>query len=123
MMDSSMFHLLFSQICFLFTFTCLLPPNTSFNIIFHSQFLFCFRFYYMPNLYLLLCSTTTMASHSLPTSGVREPTGTTLAAETLPHEMNDMKIRDDRVSQLIIYFLISFSTINDIHSFIHILPF
>ncbi|XP_024965533.1 shaggy-related protein kinase alpha [Cynara cardunculus var. scolymus] len=33
---------------------------------------------------------------SLPASGVREPTGTTLAAQTLPNEMNDMKIRDDR---------------------------
>ncbi|KAJ9547582.1 hypothetical protein OSB04_020125 [Centaurea solstitialis] len=35
---------------------------------------------------------------SLPTSGVREPTGTTTtlaAAETLPYEMNDMKIRDE----------------------------
>ena len=40
-----------------------------------------------------------MASVSVvPPSGVREPSGTTHAAERLPEEMNDMRIRDDRVS-------------------------
>lgn len=38
-----------------------------------------------------------MASVSVvPASGVKEPSGNTVAAEKLPDEMNDMKIRDDR---------------------------
>lgn len=38
-----------------------------------------------------------MASVSVvPASGVREPSGNTVAAERLPDEMNDMKIKDDR---------------------------
>ncbi|KAI7751542.1 hypothetical protein M8C21_013401, partial [Ambrosia artemisiifolia] len=38
-----------------------------------------------------------MASASVvPASGVREPSGNAVAAEKLPDEMNDMKIRDDR---------------------------
>ncbi|KAL8236174.1 hypothetical protein R6Q59_017255 [Mikania micrantha] len=38
-----------------------------------------------------------MASASVvPATGVREPSGNAVAAEKLPDEMNDMKIRDDR---------------------------
>lgn len=44
-----------------------------------------------------------MASVSvIPASGVREPSGNTAAVERLPDEMNGMKIRDDRVSGIII---------------------
>lgn len=50
----------------------------------------------MPNLLLCNCRQDNNIMASLPASGVRQPTGTTLAAQTLPHEMNDMKIRDDR---------------------------
>ncbi|PKI76087.1 hypothetical protein CRG98_003448, partial [Punica granatum] len=38
-----------------------------------------------------------MASVGMPpTSGLREPSGHAVAADTLPDEMNDMKIRDDK---------------------------
>lgn len=39
-----------------------------------------------------------MASVSVaPTSGLRDPTGNTGGLDRLPDEMNDMKIRDDKV--------------------------
>lgn len=51
-----------------------------------------------------------MASVSVaPSSGVREPSGNTVAVDRLPEEMNDMKIRDDKVDFcpfLSFYFLI-----------------
>lgn len=47
-----------------------------------------------------------MASVSvLPVSGVREPSGNTVAVERLPDELNDMKIRDDRVSDLVLCYI------------------
>ena len=40
-----------------------------------------------------------MASVSVaPTSGIRDPSGNTAGVDKLPDEMNDMKIRDDKVS-------------------------
>lgn len=40
-----------------------------------------------------------MASISVvPTSGLRDPSGNTAGVDVLPDEMNDMKIRDDKVS-------------------------
>ena len=39
-----------------------------------------------------------MASVSVaPNAGVREPSGNNVAVDRLPEEMNDMKIRDDKV--------------------------
>ena len=39
-----------------------------------------------------------MASVSIvPTSGLREHSGNTVGVDRLPDEMNDMKIRDDKV--------------------------
>lgn len=39
-----------------------------------------------------------MASLSVvPTSGLREPSGNSAGVDRLPEEMNDMKIRDDKV--------------------------
>ena len=33
----------------------------------------------------------------IPASGLREPSANTAAMDKLPQEMNDMKIRDDKV--------------------------
>jgi hypothetical protein len=33
-----------------------------------------------------------------PMSGLREPSGNSVGVDRLPEEMNDMKIRDDKVS-------------------------
>lgn len=39
-----------------------------------------------------------MASVSVvPAPGLREPSGSTFGVDRLPDEMNDMKIRDDKV--------------------------
>jgi hypothetical protein len=37
-----------------------------------------------------------------PTSGLREPSGHTVGVDRLPEEMNDMKIRDDKVSTALV---------------------
>ena len=34
-----------------------------------------------------------------PTSGLREPSGHNAGVDRLPEEMNDMKIRDDKVCE------------------------
>lgn len=40
-----------------------------------------------------------MASVSvIPASGVRDPSGNTAGVDKLPEEMNDMRIRDDKVN-------------------------
>lgn len=38
-----------------------------------------------------------------PTSGLREPSGHTVGVDRLPEEMNDMKIRDDKVRIALIW--------------------
>ena len=42
-----------------------------------------------------------MASVSVvPASGLREPSGNAVGVDNLPNEMNDMKIRDDKVNHV-----------------------
>ena len=38
-----------------------------------------------------------MASVGVAPAGLREPSGNTVGVDKLPEEMNDMKIRDDKV--------------------------
>lgn len=47
-----------------------------------------------------------------PTSGLRDPSGHTVSVDRLPEEMNDMKIRDDKVSTALVGISLSSS-----HSF------
>ena len=47
-----------------------------------------------------------MASVSIvPTSGLREPSGNTVGADRLPDEINDIKIRDDKVCYQFLQFV------------------
>lgn len=38
----------------------------------------------------------------VPTAGLREPSGHAVGVDKLPEEMNDMKIRDDKVCELLV---------------------
>lgn len=44
-----------------------------------------------------------------PTSGLREPSGHAVGVDKLPEEMNDMKIRDDKVCKPLVKCLSVFS--------------
>lgn len=46
-----------------------------------------------------------------PTSGLREPSGHNAGVDRLPEEMNDMKIRDDKVDHVVplLHFFFFFS--------------
>lgn len=44
-----------------------------------------------------------------PTSGLREPGGNVSGVNRLPDEMNDMKIRDERVKRTFLFYLLGAS--------------
>lgn len=59
-----------------------------------------------------------MASVSVvPASGLRDPSGNTVSVDKLPEEMNDMKIRDDKVNDMLMVVVLLF--LDDIQYELH----